>query len=82
LQALTTLNEPLFVEAAEALARRTLKEGGETDTQRVTYAFRRCVARPPTQQESEVLLKLLNKQHNWTAVARVILNLDETITKE
>src|SRR5208283_2261217 len=62
LQALTTLNEPLFVEAAQALAMRTLKDGGKTDQDRITYAFRRCVARPPTQQESEVLLKLLDKQ--------------------
>jgi mono/diheme cytochrome c family protein len=82
LQALTTLNEPLFVEAAKALAERTLKEGGATDEQRIAYAFRRCVARPPTREETAVLLNLLNKQKNWTAVSRVILNLDETITKE
>ncbi len=82
LQALTTLNEPLFVEAAEALAKLTQKNGGETDQERIAYAFRRCVARPPTPQETSVLLNLLNKQKNWTAVSRVILNLDETITKE
>ena len=62
LQALTTLNEPLFVEAARALALRTLKEGGHTDQDRIAYAFRRCVARPPTPRESAVLLKLLDKQ--------------------
>ena len=116
LQALTTLNEPLFVESARALALRTLREGGETDAQRLTYAFRRCLARKPNQQEAAELLSLLNKQRQrlvdgwlspwhlagydstqrpqlprsatpvqfaaWTAVSRVLLNLDETITKE
>jgi len=83
LQALTTLNEPLFVESAQALAQLTLKEGGATDQARLAYAFRRCTSRQPTPEESAVLLKFL-QTHNtgWTAVARVILNLDETITKE
>jgi hypothetical protein len=115
LQALTTLNEPVFVEAAQALAARALKEGGATDRARATYAFRLCTARVPTQAETDVLLGLLAKEDRrlaegwvsardlaglkpeaetlpagatprqlaaWTAVARVILNLDETITKE
>ena len=42
LQALTTLNEPLFVESAQALAARVLKEGGPTDRERIAYAFRLC----------------------------------------
>jgi len=116
LQALTTLNEPLFVETARALAMRTLQEGGATDAQRLRYAVRRCVARNPTEQEESQLLALLNKETGrfadgklnpwdlaaanpdqppvlptnttpaqlaaWTAVSRVLLNLDETITKE
>jgi len=116
LQALTTLNEPLFLEAARALALKTLKEGGPTDAQRVSYAFRRVVTRAPTPQESAELLGLLNRQRQrfvagelnpwnlatsdpdrpfilpkgatmeqlaaWTAVSRVLLNLDEAITKE
>jgi hypothetical protein len=83
LQALTTLNEPLFVEAAKALADLTKKEGGATDESKITYAFRRCVARKPTGPEQEALLSFLHKENeNWTALARVLLNLDETITKE
>lgn len=115
LQALTTLNEPLFVESAQALAVRALKEGGATDRGRVAYAFRLCTARVPSAAEVDVLLALLAKEDRrladgwlsaldlaglkagvnalpagstprrlagWTAVARVILNLDETITKE
>ena len=89
LQALTTLNEPLFVEAAQALAKRTLKDGGTSDQDRITYAFRECVARRPSAQESAVLMKFLEKERArlndadaWTALSRVLLNLDETITKE
>ena len=62
LQALTTLNEPLFLESAQALALRTLREGGKTDTDRVTYAFRSCVARKPTRREIAELRTLLEKQ--------------------
>ena len=116
LQALATLNEPVFVESARALALWTLHDGGQTDSDRLSYAFRRCVARPPTAQERDVMLTFLQKQEQrlsagwlsardltgfavanksplppnvtpnqwaaWTAVSRVLLNLDETVTKE
>lgn len=112
LQALTTLNEPLSLEAARALALKTLREGGKTDADRLTYAFRRCVARKPTDEETRELLGFLEKQTQrlrdgwldtwsltgeppklppgstpaqlgaWTALSRVLLNLDETITKD
>jgi mono/diheme cytochrome c family protein len=121
LQALMTLNEPMFLEAARALAMHALREGGESDRTRVEFAFRRCVARTPTEQETSQLLGFLNRQRQriqdgwvsapdlaglqppdspqfsskdlpqgtnpaqlaaWTAVSRVLLNLDETITKE
>src|SRR6185295_16747050 len=62
LQALTMLNEPLSVETAQALALKTLREGGATDAERLSYAFRRCVARKPTTPESAELLGLLKKQ--------------------
>ena len=47
LQALTTLNEPLFLECARALAWRTVTAGAR-DAERLTYAFRRCLGRKPT----------------------------------
>src|SRR5439155_3619403 len=62
LQALTTLNEPVFMDCARALAMRTVCEGGTTDAERLTYAFRRCLARVPTERESTALLGLLSKE--------------------
>jgi hypothetical protein len=89
LQALTLLNDEAFHEFAEALAARIMKEGGTTDTARIEYAFRVCVARPPAADEQQRLLKLLKKElaladtsTAWTSVSRVLLNLDETITRE
>jgi hypothetical protein len=116
LQALVALNEPIFVECAQSLARKTLAEGGATDADRVTYAFRRVLARPPEADERQELLALLDKERRrlaegwlkpaeiatgadappkdlpagatptqlaaYTVVSRVLLNLDETITKE
>jgi hypothetical protein len=115
LQALTGLNEPVFVECAQALGLRTLRDGGRSDADRLTYAFRRCLARQPSAAESVELLRLLEKERRhyadpgtkpmdltadpahppqlpqgataadlaaWTVVSRVLLNLDETITKE
>ena len=71
LQALTTLNETLFVECARALARRTLEDGGRTDAERVTYAFRRVLGRAPTDEERTVLLDLLAAQLKRIADGRV-----------
>jgi hypothetical protein len=62
LQALVSLNEPIFFECAQSLARKTLAEGGATDEQRITYAFRRTLARNPQPDELQDLLALLNKQ--------------------
>src|SRR4029079_297921 len=67
LQALTTLNETLFLECARFLAWRVIKEGGKTDADRLTYAFRLCVARPPTADEKAELAKLLEKQRKRLA---------------
>jgi hypothetical protein len=58
LQALVTLNDPCFVEAAQALARRTVAEGGSSVQSRVEYAFRRCLTRPGSPQEIQRLAQL------------------------
>ncbi len=116
LQALTTLNEPLFMECACAFGRRIVREGGESDSERLAFAHQTCTARPPTAEELSILEKFLEQQREhfansaveaqrliqgsdrsligsitpeamseiaaWTVVGRVLLNLDETVTKE
>jgi hypothetical protein len=59
LQALNLLNDVTYVEAARILAERMLTEGGNTDTDRVAFAFRLATARPPSETEFGVLLKSL-----------------------
>ena len=54
LQALVTLNDPQFVEAARVLAARTLKEGGETVESRIQFLAGRIVARPFSPAELEI----------------------------
>ena len=63
LQALVTLNDPVYVEAAQALAERILRHGGATSTDRIEYAFRLCLARFPTEEEIARLLSLFNVVH-------------------
>ena len=55
LQALVTLNDPQFVEAARHLAERTLKSGGSTPEDRVEYLAARLLARPLRPEESKVV---------------------------
>ncbi|WP_425613350.1 PSD1 and planctomycete cytochrome C domain-containing protein [Anatilimnocola sp. NA78] len=89
LQALTLLNDPVYVEAARAFAQRVVREqpAGSVDA-RLTYAFQLAVARTPVEGELAVLRKLFeaermaeNEEAAWFAVASALLNLDETITK-
>ncbi len=133
LQALTTLNDPAFFEAAQALGRRMMEDApddgpaldsgpghgphqsleasaGNDPAARAIYGFRRCTSREPASQELDRLMQFYNlelarfqndpaaaakvikgyekvtldpaQQAAWTMVANVMLNLDETITKE
>jgi hypothetical protein len=109
LQALTTLNDEAAMEAARALAKRMIEDGGDDLKARLIYGFRACVTRTPKEKEVERLLVLYRQQldnlaantveaakivknHStkataaefaaWTMVANVLLNLDETLTKE
>ncbi|MDB6031196.1 MAG: hypothetical protein JWM16_1534, partial [Verrucomicrobiales bacterium] len=58
LQALNTLNDPAFVEAAQALARRVASQPSADLKERVTFAFRTCLSRSPKQKEIERLINL------------------------
>jgi hypothetical protein len=105
LQALTLLNDAVFVEAAQALGQCAAARQGSVES-RAVELFRRCLVRPPTDQELKMLVDFYQSQRRrfsskeldakavagrgvgddreraaWTSVARVVLNLDETITK-
>jgi mono/diheme cytochrome c family protein len=67
LQAITALNETLFMESAQHLARRTLTDGGRTDEERLTYAFRRVLSRVPSRAERRELQGLLERQRQRLA---------------
>jgi mono/diheme cytochrome c family protein len=86
LQALTLLNDQGQYEFAQALAARVLREGGADDGARLRYAFRLCLARAPKERERQRLAELLAREGKgaeaWVTVARVLLNLDEFITRE
>ncbi len=56
LQALVTLNDPQFVEAARVLGERIIREGGDTAADRIDYAFRLATSRRVTHVEREILL--------------------------
>jgi len=58
LQALVTLNDPQFIEAARVLAQNALKAGGGDDSKRLEYVARRILARPLTATESAVVLQM------------------------
>ena len=111
LQALVTLNDPVYIEAAQALARRMSELTGTTD-EKIRYGFRLCLARPPRKAEAQRLLNFFEEARAkfqrepeqarlltgnpaekspedgkfvelaaWTAVANVLLNLDEMMMK-
>jgi len=115
LQALMTLNEPVFMECARAMAKSLLESSGD-ESQRIRKAFRQCTSRWPSDDEQRVLTDLWRRENErfagddkaaweaaaddpahppvlppgstpaqaaaWTAVSRVLLNLDETISRE
>jgi hypothetical protein len=60
LQALVTLNDVQFIEAARALAERTLKEGGADDVAKMDYLAARLLSRPLADEERPIVAASLN----------------------
>ncbi len=87
LQALVTLNDPQFVEAARAFAERVLarKEVGG-DEARIRWAFTECVSRPPKETELAVILAALKRERaNYAKhepAARALLSVGESPRNE
>jgi hypothetical protein len=63
LQAFVTLNDPVYVEAAQALARRILREGGTTVEDRARFGLRLCLARPPQPEQVQQVAALYQSEH-------------------
>jgi hypothetical protein len=61
LQALVTLNDPVYIESAQALARRIVKESGPTVDDRVRHGFRLVLSRPPHSGELNRLVELYQR---------------------
>ncbi len=109
LQALTTLNDPVFFEAAQHLGKRMV-DASANASERAAHGFRLSVSRKPSRDELSRVLSYQEKERlrfegdleaalavveeqwepgvdladlaAWTMVANVLLNLDETVTKE
>lgn len=62
LQAFVTMNDPVFVEASQALARRIVREGGATVTDRARFALRLCLARQPRPEQVQYLVDLFQSE--------------------
>ncbi|MGC6456785.1 MAG: DUF1553 domain-containing protein [Akkermansiaceae bacterium] len=62
LQALVTLNDPVFAEFAKLFASRIMRQNLATDRQRLVFAFQCALARPPTDIEAEQFLAFLTQQ--------------------
>lgn len=61
LQALVTLNDTQFVEAARHFAERMIHEGGKSDEERLTFGFRLVSARRPKAEELKILQEVLEQ---------------------
>lgn len=85
LQALTLLNDPVFFECAEVLGKQFV---GREPESAVREMFLRCLGREPSKRELNSLLEAhgdlatLNEIHPMIGLARIIMNLDEFITRD
>jgi len=112
LQALQLMNDVQHFEAARAFAEQILLKGGNTPAERIGFAYRTSLSRPPSAEETAIVQQTLEKHlaryaqdataaqevirngeskpraglaapelAAWTLIANLILNLDETITR-
>jgi hypothetical protein len=109
LQALNLMNDAVFFEAAQGLALRVMREGGETFGSRLDYAWLVTLGREPATRERERMERYFAQARSglaedaaavtalfpnriegvpqfdaaaWVELSRVLLNLDEFITRE
>jgi hypothetical protein len=109
LQALNLMNDAVFFEAAQGLALRVMREGGDSFGDRLEYAFLVTLGRAPSTRERERMERYFAQSKDglaqdeksvaalfpnriegvaqldaaaWVELSRVMLNLDEFITRE
>src|SRR5262249_1840125 len=87
LQALVLLNDPTYVEAARTFAERVLREGGQSVTERLNYAYRLALSRDIKPEEAKVLTALFEKHLNeyradQTAAQRYLSTGDRRVRKQ
>ena len=89
LQALTLLNDPVYVEIADAFGKRIANEGGGTLDERLTRAFRTALTRTPLESELQLLRSAFetvrsdsgSDEKAYREVATILLNLHESINR-
>lgn len=91
MQALTLLNDPVFFEAAQTLGRDLHAKHGDNIEAAITDLFRRCLAREPAAAEMETVLQThrdfiefgaADDELVMIAAVRVVMNLDEFVTRD
>ncbi len=91
LQSLTMANSESLLELSQLLGRRICEEvPGGSDEERITHGYRLCFARTPSEEEVRRLTAYLQATRQrfdqeakvWAAAARVLMNLDEFVTRE
>ena len=85
LQALVLLNDPTYVEASRKFAERLLTEA-QSDKQRIDLAFQLAMARPPSERELALLLRIYQEQiavyrQNHEAASK-LLSVGESVHNE
>jgi hypothetical protein len=63
-QAFVTLNDPVYVEAAQALARRIVREGGSNPEDKARFVLRLCLVRPPEPEQVTKLVELYQSERD------------------
>jgi len=63
LQSFVTLNDPVYVEAAQALARRIVREGGKDIVGRARYGLELCLCRPARPEQIEPIVSLYTAEY-------------------
>jgi hypothetical protein len=91
MQALTLMNDEVYVEAAQAFAKKIKNNSdAKSDEAKIKYAFKLCASRNPDAREFEILSEILNRENKearhkdydkWFTLATVMINMHETITR-